>query len=240
MKKTETLGAFTLIELLIVITIISIIGISSLSGFSHMLSTQDMETTTKVISNTLDSFDHAIARHQITSYETIFKSGSLGFKTDLDFYKQITPVEYTFDFISWTGIAISTDTSTGMWELNFSTYDAPQKTYTVSASGGSQVFSFPQDIQKRWYKILSWIGDRDLNSCEIQYYNLTNVKKAPESEVYLVKIVGWNNREYTSLTVRNILGRKTLQGYWVTSDSLEKVILTFEKNGQEAEMIISL
>ncbi|NCP77159.1 hypothetical protein GW830_03455 [bacterium] len=153
-----------------------------------MLGVQDTETIIKVMSNTLDGFDRAITRHEITSYETVFESGSLGFVTNLDWYKKPTPMNCLFDFVAGTGKVLSTDMNTGTWELGFFTYDTPIKTYVLPANGGVQIFSFPENLQKRWYKILGSLGDSDLNSFEIQYYNLTNA--SPESEVRLMSISG--------------------------------------------------
>lgn len=88
-----------------------------------MSQTQDSETTVKVVANALDSFDRAVMRHRIASYEAVFESGSIGFAANLDGYRKMTPTEYSFDFTSGSGVAKSTDTSAQMWELNFFTYD---------------------------------------------------------------------------------------------------------------------
>lgn len=84
---------------------------------------QDTETIIAVIDNTLDSFDRAVAKNDIISYEVTFKSGSLGFVTNIDTHKKSYPVQYSFDFQTNTGIIINTNTSTGIWEINFSTHD---------------------------------------------------------------------------------------------------------------------
>lgn len=65
-----------------------------------MMETQDMETTTQIISNTLRSLDQSIDNHEITSYDTLFTSGSLGFLVNLDMYKKSTPIIYSFDFVT--------------------------------------------------------------------------------------------------------------------------------------------
>lgn len=75
-------SAFTLIELLLVVTIIAIIGITSVSGFSRMLEAQDADTTMKSIENTIDSLDRDILRYNSVSYDTL-ESGSVGFTTNL-------------------------------------------------------------------------------------------------------------------------------------------------------------
>lgn len=231
-------SAFTLIELLIAVTIIAIIGIVSISWFSRMTQVQDAETTIKVVANALDSFDRAVMRHRIASYDVIFETGSIGFAANLDGYRKTTPTEYSFDFINGSGVAKSTDTSAQMWELNFFTYDTSWDIHTLPASGGIQPFSFPRNIQKRWFGISSGVGDRVLNSYIMQYYNLTNIRSLPENEVRLVGIVWWNNVPYASLTVRNILGKKVLQGSGTTLDTLEKATLSFEKNGKEMQMVL--
>lgn len=66
-----------------------------------------------------------IAKYEMISYEIMFESGSLGFITNLNHYKKATPVECSFDFSTGTGVLKSTNTSTGMWEVNFSTYNTP-------------------------------------------------------------------------------------------------------------------
>lgn len=89
-----------------------------------MVEVQDAETAVKGISDTLESFDRAVMRHEAASYETVFESGSSGFTTDLDWYKKTAPVRYSFEFSTGTGIVKSTSTGTGEWELHFSPYDS--------------------------------------------------------------------------------------------------------------------
>jgi hypothetical protein len=79
-----------------------------------------------------------------------------------------------------------------------------------------------------------------MNSYEIQYYNLTNSEKIPEREVYLMGITGGNGIPYQSLLVRNILGKKVLQGSGASIDLLEKATLFFEKNGKPSQITLSL
>ncbi len=67
-------NAFTLIELLIVISIIGIIGLASITGFSRMAEVQDIETTINAITNELSSYDRAVSRHEITSYDAVFEA----------------------------------------------------------------------------------------------------------------------------------------------------------------------
>ncbi len=100
-------NAFTLIELLIVISIIGIIGLASITGFSRMAEVQDIETTINAITNELSSYDRAVSRHEITSYDAVFESGSIGFVSNLDWYKKSSPLHYRFDFVTGTGIVES-------------------------------------------------------------------------------------------------------------------------------------
>lgn len=239
MKISKIPFAFTLIELLIVVTIISIIGISSLWWFSRMRDSQDSETTTKIISDTIVSLDRSIQNHEITSYEVLFASGSLGFIVNTDWYKNTSHIAYTFDFRIGTGIFMNKSTSTGMWNIEYRARDARPQSNILVASGGIQAFSFPKNLEKRWYQITNSADDMDLNDLTIQYYNLTNRNSLAEEEVTLTKIVGWAGVSYDSLLIRNVLGKKVLQGSWTSLDDLEKATITFEKNGKEMEMILS-
>lgn len=131
-------------------------------------------------------------------------------------------------------------TGTGIIELQFASHDTLGESRMLFASGGTQIFSFPRNIQKRWYQISSAIDDRTLNSGVIQYYNLTNVYNTPEKEVRLIKIEGITGTPYSSLLIRNVRGKKSLQGgSGATLDPLEKATLTFEKNGKEIQMVVS-
>ncbi len=85
-----------------VVTIMSIIGIASIAGFSQMLMSQDAETTTKNITNTLNALDQDISRYRSTSYDMIFESGSIGFLANIDWYKQDSPLRYGYNFSTAT------------------------------------------------------------------------------------------------------------------------------------------
>ena len=116
--------AFTLIELLLVVTIMAIIGITSVSGFSRMLEVQDADTTMKSIENTIDSLDRDILRYNSVSYDTLFESGSVGFTTNLDAYRKNPLLQYSFNFSVGTGTLSATgSTGTGVIGLYFATYN---------------------------------------------------------------------------------------------------------------------
>lgn len=121
--RGRKVSGFTLVELLIVVTIIAIIGISSISGFSHMNEAQDADTTIKVVSHALDSFERDVLRHEVVSYDALFESGSIGFTANLDWYKKDPQIQYSFDFSTGSGLVWRTDTGTGVVGLNFATYD---------------------------------------------------------------------------------------------------------------------
>ena len=121
-----------------------------------MSDTQDTETIIATIDDTIDGFDRMINKHEATSYEVNFESGSLGFMTNIDWYKKTAPLQYSFDFHTATGTILN-NTNTGTWELNFSTRDTVSQILTLPANSGIQYFSFPQNIQSRWYKIASQV-----------------------------------------------------------------------------------
>ncbi len=112
-------SAFTLIELLLVVTIIVTIGFVSVSGFSRMLELQDSDTTMKSIKNTIDLLDRDILRYNSVSYDAVFSSGSVGFVGNLDAYQKNPLIPYSFDFSAGTGVLVSTgNTSTGILNIN--------------------------------------------------------------------------------------------------------------------------
>jgi hypothetical protein len=155
-----------------------------------MTEVQDAKTAIQHISYALEASDQAIENHTSVSYEAVFESGSIGFFMDVDQYKKTSSVEYSFDFLTRSGVAQSTDTiSDGVWELSLFVYSTPEQTYTLPFSGGIRAFSFPSSTKKRRYGISSGVGGVDLNSFVLEYYNLTNETHDPEKEIYLTRIV---------------------------------------------------
>ncbi len=225
-------------ELLIVVAIIAIIGVASFSGFSRLNTTQDMETIAKSVSKTLDRFDQDMIYHRITSYETVFRSGSLGFVTSVDRYRKNIAVVYSFDFATGTGTITTNGSGTGVIQLHLYSADALGDTMQLSESGELQPFSFPRGIERRWYQIDTFMEDRGSLSYEMQYYNLANVTDLTSEEVHLQSILGSDGTHYPGLIVRNILGQKTLLGSGSTLVPLSSATLTFEKNGQETQLTI--
>ncbi|MDD5197467.1 MAG: hypothetical protein PHN60_01265 [Candidatus Gracilibacteria bacterium] len=131
----------------------------------------------------------------------------------------------------------SIGTGTGLISLRLTTYDTSGETRQLFESGGTRVFSFSHNIQKRWYKISGTTEDMVLNSSVMQYYNLTNRNNTPENEIRLIKIVGGNGMSYASLTIQNVLGSKVIMG---SGTNLEKATLTFEKNGKEMSLVVTM
>lgn len=190
MRKRVRSRAFTLVELLLVVTIIAIVGIVSVSSFSRLGDSGDAEATVKSVSSAIGSLDRSVGRSEIVSYDAVFESGSIGFLMYLDSYRKASALDYSFRFPTATGEVRSVSAGTGAAELHFSASDASAKTVMLSMSGMVQTFSFPPNLEKRWYRVSASLDDTDLNSLEIQYYNLYNVQNTPEKEVRLVSILG--------------------------------------------------
>lgn len=238
MNTHQSSRAFTLIELLVVVAIIAIIGVVAANGFARMNDGSESEAMKKVINNMIGTLDRSVLRHEITSYDAVFESGSVWFLSYLDGYKKSSPLDYSYRFDTGTGVVKSLSSGTGEWELHFATYDDVWKTTVLDMSGGVKSFVFPSNIEKRWYKVSASLDDTELNSLIIQYYNLRGTSDSG-SEANLTAILWSNNVSYDSLVVRNILGKKTLIASGATLDTVEKATLFFEKNGKWIEMTIA-
>ena len=230
---------FTLVELLMVVTIMSIIGIASIAGFSQMLMSQDAETTTKNITNTLNALDQDISRYRSTSYDMIFESGSIGFITNIDWYKQDSSLQYSYNFSTATWDIRTTGLGTGSIDVHLASQDSIGENLQLSQSGGYKVFSFPSNMQKRWYEITGTKDDIGTNSFNIQYYQLSPIKDAWENEIQLIRIVDSGSLSYDALIIRNVLGKKSLIGSWATLRILEQAVLIFEKNWKEISLALT-
>lgn len=110
--------AFTLVELLVVITIIAIMSVAAISGFSHLGDVQDSHLIAQRFTDTIDELDHAVANHEISSYEIQIQSGSLGYRIERDYYGRNDRMSIaSYDYGSGAGVVTSNSISTGSWQI---------------------------------------------------------------------------------------------------------------------------
>jgi prepilin-type N-terminal cleavage/methylation domain-containing protein len=75
--KKSFLKAFTLVELIIVISIITITTTSTVFYFLDFVKNQEVKQRTQLISNNLDQLDKDIEKYKIFDYEILFNTSSL-------------------------------------------------------------------------------------------------------------------------------------------------------------------
>lgn len=115
LRSPQTKNGFTLIELMVVVTIMAIIGTVLVTPFKMLFDGMSTRDRGQYIADMIRSLDESIEENQAESYEAVFESGSIGFVTNQDWYKKSPVITGTFDFETGTGMLKSIGTGTGVW-----------------------------------------------------------------------------------------------------------------------------
>ncbi|MDP2103349.1 MAG: prepilin-type N-terminal cleavage/methylation domain-containing protein, partial [Candidatus Gracilibacteria bacterium] len=108
-------GGFTLVELLVTVTIIAIVSVVMIGPFKMLIDGMDTRDRSNHIADMIRSLDESIENNKAASYEAVFESGSMGFVTDQDWYGQRNRVSLDFDFVSHSGVLRKVTAFTGAW-----------------------------------------------------------------------------------------------------------------------------
>lgn len=227
-------NGFTLIELLIVVSIIAIIGITAISSFSGLLSSQSTKTVGESIDGTLQSLDNAITNNTSTSYEVVFKTGSIGFVAKKDFHRQKNTVSLDFDFESGSGTLANTSGFTGTWVYTMFYRGRITGNSFISDSISATQFSLPANRRSNEHEIDNVLDDERIGSFLIRYYSDGDMTDTPP-QIRLVSITG-STGPYDMVTLRNILGKRELIG--PGGEKLDEVTLIFRDNEKEIPVVI--
>lgn len=227
-------GGFTLIELLIVVSIIAIIGVTAISSFSGLLSGESTKTMAGNMNNTLQSLDDSISNNMSTSYEAVFKSGSIGFVAKKDFYRQKNTISLDFDFENGSGTLANISGFTGTWTYSM-LYRERITGNAFMAENATTHFSLPASQRANEHEIDNILDDEKIGSFLIRYYSDGDMTDTP-SQIQLISITG-ATASYDTVTLRNILGTRELIGS-PGGEKLDEVTLIFRDNEKEIPVVI--
>lgn len=219
--------AFTLVELLVVVSIISIVTIFSMSSFMRFIDEKEIESGIIIFKDDIKSLDKKIKNKEILDYKIEFSTWTkykiIENNFDLDKY-------LTIDSIYWT------------WEIKLQNAETSDKFYIkIYEDGQKKVFSWwlteynlkindNFDYKITWY--LSWTKIKELNTITIK-----NLEK-DEKTLILYKLTDTKIPEIAfsdKIFLENISWKKSfLYKDWTKIDT-NKINLYFEKNGKEAQ-----
>lgn len=214
---------FTLIELLIVVTIISIMWTFSFLSFGNFFDKYEYASYQKRIDNYLDIEDFNVKNNASSSYEITFLSGSTGYTVSKNFFKPTNFVNLNnFDFstLSWSF------STSAVWDIYYNNDYWNWNVVTSYFSGSSQI-SFKEDYN--WsskINILFTLNWTNLNNYDIAFFESDILRW--DSVTSISSLSGASL--YNKVIYRNILWKKEILWDWV---SLDEIYINLEKWSKE-------
>ena len=214
---------FTLIELLIVVTIIAIMWVFSFLSFGNFFDKYEYSSYQKRIDNYLDIEDFNIKNNANSSYEITFSSGSTGYIVSKNFFKATNLVSLNnFDFstLSWSF------STSAIWDIYYNNDYWNWNVVTSYFSGSSQI-SLRQDYN--WsskINMLFTLNGTNLNNYDIVFFESDILRW--DSVTSISSLSGASL--YDKVIYRNILWKKEILWDWVPID---EVYINLEKWSKE-------
>ena len=228
MKKQKK--AFTLVELLVVTTILILISIWSVFYFNDFVSNLELRTGVSKVENYIKDYDNRIKNRKLVDYEIYFhKNSFLYYDYENIFDTEKNQKINTIDFGSWNWIIKTNSSDWSVWELNiFEKDNFIIKKYLKD----NKNFNYNFDSYLN-YKIISRLAWKDINNININYFS-------KENKISLVEINSKNDKSgtsYTDLKIKNIWWRKGFCKLDNTKISWDKIYLFFEGSNWKQKIL---
>jgi len=197
MKKT-LLKAFTLIELIIVISIITLITTSSVFYFLDFVNNQEIKQKIQLIENDLLELDKEVKNYKTFDYQLEMDTSTLSWKYIV--YKNIFDLNNTQKILfnnsnsfTWT-IRTSWDSSF-TWTLklykDLKLFLNTSKTWSVDYN-----FNFNE---KQKYKMLWTLSWEVLNEIDLNYYSINNLNPNTGNTINLTEINTQEDKNWSNI-----------------------------------------
>lgn len=220
--------AFTLIEILVVVTIIGLISTASTFYFIKYLDGKSIESDVELFDLEIESLDDALATRKINAYEISFTPGKW-YTYNVNAYPGERSFITTSDFDTWV-FTFDTDLSySTSWSLKIYEWIKVKESILLDSQDTYQA----RFTNAQMYTTESYFSWSLANSIGVHYFSPDNVEDNLEKHLILESIntqQDGSGTNYLSLNVRNINGRKTLSSGAV---QLTEVYLRFKKGSDE-------
>lgn len=220
--------AFSLIELVVVVSIIAVVWISSVSNFWLFSDSQNMQNQVSDFSSHLQELDKDIEQKNIFDYSLNLKKWNLYFvvskNEEFSYYK--ANIDIDNNSLTWV-LSISWITSTWTnWDFDLSYSDFQNDTMTLDALD-KYTYNFANNSS---FIIDSYISWKMINSLKILYFSEKNMDLSEKSsnKVYLSDINTKANKTWSSLSsifIQNINNKKFIKNK--SEQIIDKVYLFF-------------
>lgn len=227
--------AFTLIELIIVISIIILLSWSWVFYFTNYIDQVKIDSNISMIREEFNSFDEQINDRSIYYYELNLKKDSYVYI----FYKNSSNTwlnlrfdnNFDYKFASWTLRLIPTTAIS--YNLSLSLYSDNKYQYNKFLSWSDSVdFSFNNTYMSN--NIVSYLSWNKMNDVYVNYFIKPRSLDNSQDFIYLTSINQKQDKtwkSYDNLIIKNILWQKILSS---SGDILDEVFLFFEYNSKES------
>ena len=235
MKKQHL--AFTLIELLIVVSIIAIVTWSGLFYWFKQLSSIELSNKTKKVVDIIDNLDGQIYSKEIIDYTLLLDINKnkywLDYSVNTLWLDYIQELDFDSEILSWT--LSSTQTWwTGSFVIKHYVWikyiweDIIQWWWTLV-----NTYAEGED-----YKITSTLSGQTLNDIFVSYYDVDNIGTDDENKLELIELTSqdWNT-SYSTITIENKNGQKSIT--WNNWNNLDSFSMKFEKQWAQHTIIIT-
>jgi hypothetical protein len=221
--------AFTLIELIVVISIIITISVSWVFYFSDFIESQELKQKLSLIEDSFEELDKEVWNYNIFDYDISLNTitGSLWYIVNRNIFDLEKNTQIEVDFETGTGIvSIKNWELTDLWNLNIF---KKEKLYLNESKNwdSNYIENFSNASE---YKILWTLSWETLNELSLHYFANSNRNIEAWN---LIELIDINTKEdktgtsYNNLSIKKVWKKKTI---W--NDESE-IYLFFENRGRE-------
>jgi prepilin-type N-terminal cleavage/methylation domain-containing protein len=236
MKKSFK-KAFTLIELIVVISIMTLITWSTVFYFIDFVKKQELTQKIEVIKDNLQNLDNNVKKYNIFDYELLFNTSTLSswYITYLNIFdtKNKQTLTFTTNSFTWT---IET-TNNWWWTLTgtlkiYKWIKLFLNTTKTWATDFNYNFNTNKDYKIKW--TLSW---EILNEIDLHYFSKDNLYPEKHNLLNLININTNEDKSWTDinqLIIKNIWWKKKFYKNTTNNEiSSNEIFLFFENNWKE-------
>jgi prepilin-type N-terminal cleavage/methylation domain-containing protein len=230
-------GAFTLVELLVTVTILAIVSASSFAAFSAFSSRTESQAVTMAVSSAISKADRQVRDATVGSYEMDFSTGAEGwvFLTDAEGLTASGTLS-SFDWSTGSGVLSLNASVSGQWIVRLASDSKVVQTAVFPGASTAFPFAFPVSrFDERSVSV--WYQTDPKNRIAFSPFVSVNPATATNGRVTLASIRSGTS-DYGALQIRNVLGKKdfSVSGPGVAPVSVGTVTLTFAKGAKTFDL----
>ena len=231
---------FTLVELLVVTTIIILMSASGVFYFNSFVNSYSLKAELSLINSVFNELDDKVKNKEIYDYELYLSQNSQMFYS----------YQNKFDE-KYNQIFNSIDLLTGSWELKIIPSTDSGETWQLKIYGEYKLLSekfldsgnifFYDFTNSSSYKILWYLEWININDISINYYSQTNLDKEKGDFIVAIAIntkedKSWNS--YLELIIKNIWWKKVFYDNSLNEIVSDEIYIFFERAWEEESLKI--